>query len=164
MIRLKPLLESTQPLRDVLIRRIPFLRDYTIYKHPRDPQRLEAQRMVYTKDHRIKMGDDIVTFPQWNISSEITYYPHRVDDYVFHNFIVKNAIHAMPPAAMSDLEQRVLMLSINQMSDRLSFRKEIRVPADETIPAEELDVVINAMNGALFRIEQYADTSGIALF
>ena len=34
-------------IKDILIKRIPFLKEYEIYKHPRDTKRLEAQRIIY---------------------------------------------------------------------------------------------------------------------
>ena len=77
-------------IKDLLIKRIPFLKEYNIFENPRDPHRLETQRIVYNKDVQVVMKDEIATFPQLNVSSEVYYYPHEVDDIVsilnLHNF------------------------------------------------------------------------------
>ena len=61
-------------IKDVLIRRIPFLKEYNIYDHPRDSNRLEVKKISFHEDVKVMMGDDIITFPQFNSSSDVIYY------------------------------------------------------------------------------------------
>lgn len=155
---------SSIKMKDILINRIPFLKEYNIFEHPRDPERLEAQRIVYNENVPIMMKDEMVTFPQMNISSEVFYYPHVINDNTFHNFIIKNKIHAMPPEDMDDLTTRVLFYGLNMVSEKISYIKEIMVNTGEDIPAEELDIIINDMNGCLFYVEDYTQKHNINLF
>lgn len=155
---------SSIRMKDVLINRIPFLKEYNIFDHPRDPERLEAQRIVFNKDVTIMMKDEMVTFPQMNISSEVFYYPHVIDENTFHNFIIKNKIHAMPPDDMDDLTMKVLFYALNTVSEKISYSKEVMVKTGEDIPAEELDTIINDMNGCLFYVEDYTQKHNIDLF
>jgi len=66
--------QTLSNIKDNLIKRIPFLKDYNVFKNPRDPKRLEAQRVVYNQNVNVIMGDQILNFPQFNISSNIFYF------------------------------------------------------------------------------------------
>jgi hypothetical protein len=167
MIRLRDLLEQLGQLdsvRDEILRRVPFLKSFNVSNHPRDPKRLEAQRVVYNKDVRTTMGDDIITFPQFNVSSNVTYYPHVVDAYTFHNFVVKNEIHAMQPKDMDDLTFRVFLYAKKSLEDKLSYSKELMVPTGEPIPTQDMNDIVNAMNKTFFEIEEYTKNHNIDLF
>ena len=167
MIRLRDILEqreSGESVRDEIIRRVPFLREFNITRHPRDARRLEAQRVAVNKEVTTTMGQDIITFPQFNVSSNITYYPHQVDAYTFHNFIVKNEFHVMQPADMDALTWRVLVVAIRGLQDTMSYSKELMVPTGHDIPKQDMDSIIAAMNKTLFQIESYTNTHNISLF
>jgi hypothetical protein len=151
-------------IKDILIKRIPFLKEYEIYKHPRDTKRLEAQRIIYNENVKVMMGDEILTFPQYNVSSEITYYSHNVNDNTFHNFIIKNRFHVVQPQDIGDLVFKVFLIVMKQIEKELSYSKEIMVKNDEEIPKNELDEVINDMNGILFKIEAFTEKRNINLF
>jgi hypothetical protein len=154
----------TTNVKDVLIKRIPFLKEYNVFKHPRDERRLEAQRVIYNENVKVMMGDDILNFPQYNVSSEIIYYPHKINDNVFHNFIIKNQFHTMQPKEMDDLTFRVFLMAKKQLEEKLSYNKEIMTPNNEDIPINELDKIINEMNGILFKIEEFTEKHSINLF
>ena len=151
-------------IKDILIERIPFLKDYNIFKSPRDENRLEAQRVIYNENVKVFMGEEILTFPQYNVSSEITYYPHKVYENTFHNFIITNSFHAMQPKEMDDLIFRVFLLAKKQLGENLSYNKEIMVKDGEEISKTELDEIINEMNGVLFKIEEFTKKHSINLF
>ena len=110
------------------------------------------------------MGDEILTFPQYNVSSEITYYSHNVNDNTFHNFIIKNRFHVVQPQDIGDLVFKVFLIVMKQIEKELSYSKEIMVKNDEEIPKNELDEVINDMNGILFKIEAFTEKRNINLF
>jgi hypothetical protein len=157
-------LQSNNNIKDILIKRIPFLKEYNIFKHPRDEKRLEAQRVVYNENVKVMMGNDILNFPQYNVSSNIIYYPHKIDDNVFHNFIIENKLNTMQPKEMDDLTFRVFIMAIKQLEEKLSYHKEIMVKNNEEIPKNELDKIINDMNGTLFKIEEFTQKYNIDLF
>lgn len=157
-------LESNNNIKDILIKRIPFLKEYNIFKHPRDEKRLEARRIVYNENVKVMNGNDILNFPQYNVSSNIIYYPHKIDDNVFHNFIIENKLNTMQPKEMDDLTFRVFIMAIKQLEEKLSYNKEIMVKNNEEIPKNELDKIINDMNGTLFKIEEFTQKYNIDLF
>jgi hypothetical protein len=146
------------------VSRIPFLKQYNIFKNSRDEKRLEAQRMIYNKNVKVMMSSDILNFPQYNVSSEIIYYPHKINDNTFHNFIIKNAFHTIQPPEMDDLTYRVFLVAKKQLEEKLSYNKEIMLPNNEKISKEELDKIINDMNGILFKIEEFTEKHSINLF
>ncbi|MFA5075781.1 MAG: hypothetical protein WC436_06815 [Candidatus Babeliales bacterium] len=151
-------------IKDVLIKRIPFLKEYTIFKNTRDEDRLSAQRVVYNKDVKVVMADKILEFPQYNISSEIVYYPHKINENTFHNFIIKNEFHMTQPKDMDDLTFRVFLMAKKQLEEKLSYRKDVMVKSNEDIPENELDKIINEMNRVLFKIEEFSKKHHFNLF
>lgn len=155
---------GTNDVKDILLKRIPFLKEYNIFKHPRDDKRLEAQRVTYNENVKVIMGYDILNFSQYNVSSEITYYPYKINDNIFHNFIIKNKFHTTQPKEMDDLTFRVFLIAKKQLEEKLSYSKEIMIPNNEYIPKDELDKIINEMNGILFKIEEFTEKHSINLF
>lgn len=151
-------------IKDLLIKRIPFLKEYNIFEHPRDPHRLETQRIVYNKNVQVVMKDEIATFPQLNVSSEVYYYPHEVDDITFHYFGIKNDFHPMPPEDMDELTRRVIFYMFNALRDKMSYSAEIMVRDGEEFPVDRFDEIINEMNGNLFQIEEYTQKHRLDLF
>ena len=65
---------------------------------------------------------------------------------------------------MDELTSRVLRHVIKMQSDKLSYSKEVMVKTGDNIPAEELDKIINDMNGNLFKLEEYTNNADISLF
>jgi hypothetical protein len=155
---------GTNNVKDILLKRIPFLKEYNIFKHPRDDKRLEAQKVTYNENVKVIMGYDIINFSQYNVSSKITYYPYKINDNIFHNFIIKNQFHTTQPKEMDDLTFRVFLIVKKQLEEKLSYRKEIMIPNNEYIPKDELDKIINEMNGILFKIEEFTEKHSINLF
>lgn len=156
--------QTLSNIKDNLIKRIPFLKDYNVFKNPRDPKRLEAQRVVYNQNVNVIMGDQILNFPQFNISSNIFYYPHTITDNTFHHFIIKNEFHIAKPQDLDDLTFKVFIMAIKQLEKKLSYNKEIMIPNNEDISKNELDKIINEMNGILFKIEEFTEKHNINLF
>jgi hypothetical protein len=155
---------SFDDIKNILIKRIPFLKEYNIFKHPRDEKRLEAQRVIFNENVKVMMGNEIINFPQYNVSSEIIYYPYRIDDNTFHNFIIENKFPTMQPKEMDDLTYRVYIVAKKQLEEKLSYSKEIMIKNNEEIPQIELDKIINDMNGVLFKIEEFTEKHSISLF
>ena len=65
---------------------------------------------------------------------------------------------------MDNLTQKVIMHVFKMQSDKISYSKEIMVKTGDNIPAEELDKIINDMNGNLFKLEEYTNNANISLF
>ncbi len=151
-------------IKNILIKRIPFLKEYNIFKHPKDEKRLEAQRVIYNENVKMMMGGEILNFPQYNVSSEIIYYPHKINDNTFHHFIIENEFHAMQPKEMDDLTFRVFLLAKKQLEEKLSYKKEVMVSNNDELSKTELDKIINEMNGILFKVEEFTEKHSINLF
>lgn len=148
-------------IKSILIKRIPFLKDYKIFK---DDKRLEAQRVVYNKNIKMVMGDQILNFEQFNISSNIYYYPQKINDNEFHNFTIKNEFYPTKPKEIDDLTFRIFLIAIKNLEKQLSYSKEIIVKNGQEFPKNELDKIINEMNGILFKIEEFTEKHQINLF
>lgn len=157
-------LNTSQNIKDMLIRRIPFLKEYDIFESPRDERRLEAQRIVFNKNVKVMMGDEMLTFPQYNVSSSVIYYPHTIRDNTFHIFSVKNSFPVLQPKGMDDLTYTVFIKAKSYLEKSLSYSKELIVANNEEIPKDELDKIINDMNGILFKIEEFTEKHSINLF
>lgn len=166
MIRLTTLLrEATEtPVREQLLRRIPFLKAFEIYRDQRDATRLEAQRIAYNQDVTFELGDDIHVFPQFNVVSKLTYYQHVINDNTFHYFTVKNEFAVMQPDNMDDLTFRVYRHALNALQDKLSYSEELMLNTGDLIPAQDMDRIINQLNKTFFEIEEYSTQHNIDLF
>jgi hypothetical protein len=134
-------------------KRIPFLKTF---KNFSDDKRVFFQKVDYNKNKQIIFGDEILTFPQVNTSIEFKYYKDKIGEKYFHNFILTFELLLMPPREMDDLTQKVLILANNQNNKRLSYIKEV-VTDDKDLSAEQLNKVINELNGKFFEIENYVD-------
>jgi hypothetical protein len=151
-------------IKDILIQRIPFLKEYNIHSDSKDTKSLKAQRVIFNQDVKMVMGDKVITFPQYNVSSEIYYYQNKINDNIFHGFTIKNAFHVMQPKEVDDLTFRVFLLAIKQLEQNLSYRNEIMVKEGTSLTKNQLDKVINDMNGVLFKIEEFTEKHSINLF
>jgi hypothetical protein len=151
-------------IKNILIKRIPFLKEYNIFKHQRDEKRLEAQRVIYNENVKFVMGDEIVNFPRFGVTSNIWYYTNDVYDNTFHHFIIKNKFGMKKPEEMDELTYRVFIIGMKGLGENLSYSKEIRLKNNEEIPKKELDKIINDMNGTLFKIEEFTEKHSINLF
>lgn len=89
---------------------------------------------------------------------------HVINDITFYYFIIKNSFHVMQPKEMDDLTFRVFLHAWKQLEKKLSYSKEIMIKNDEFITKNELDEIINDMNGVLFKIEEFTKTHSINLF
>lgn len=151
-----------ESIKDILIKRIPFLKEYNIFVKRDD--RLEAQRISYNENVKIMMGDEILNFKQLNVSSEIIYYEHVIDENVFHNFIIKNKIYPTQPENMDDLKFKIFLLVMKKTFKKLSYNKEIMIKKGERISDKDIDEIINDMNKCLFIVEDYSTNHNISLF
>lgn len=149
--------KSNDSIKNTIITRVPFLKDYKIFKNHKDENRLETQKIVYNENVKVMMNNEILLFPQYNISSEVIYYPHTINDITFHNFIVKNEFHTSQPKDMDDLTFKVFLIAKNLLEKNLSYSKELRLKSNEQIPVVELNQIINDVNGTLFKLEEYTE-------
>jgi len=62
------------------------------------------------------------------------------------------------------LNMLVIKFDLINMLMPLSYNKEIMVKNNEEIPKNELDKIINGMNGTLFKIEEFTKKHNIDLF
>lgn len=156
--------DTSISIKDMLIDRIPFLKEYDIYTDNRYPKDLKSHKITYHKNVKVKMGDDFVTFKQYNVTSKVIYYSQKIHGDTFHYFYIENDFAVVPPDDMDDLTVNVLFRMLKKVSEDLSYGDKIIVEDGEEFPMEELDEIINDMNGNLFRFEEYTENHNIDLF
>lgn len=136
--------------------RIPFLKEYKFFNRKNG---IEAQRVIFHENVKKMFGNEILLFPQFNVSSEFIYYKHQINELVFHNFILKNKFHFIQPDNMDDLEYRVFNLAMNQVNEKLSYSYET-----DSLDENELNKIINDLNETFFKIEKFSEDNNTSLF
>lgn len=148
--------------KEYFLVRIPFLSDYNFFERKNG---IEAQRVVYHKNIQKLYKNDIITFKQFNVSSEFTFYVHRVNDATFYNFIIKNQFYPMlDDNTLSPLEEKVLMMGIKSIGEQLSYSQELMVKDNESIDEDKLNEIFNKINKTLFDIEEESKANDTPLF
>lgn len=148
--------------KEYFLVRIPFLSDYNFFERKNG---IEAQRVVYHKNIQKLYKNDIITFKQFNVSSEFTFYVHRVNDATFYNFIIKNQFYPMlDDNSLNSLEEKVLMMGIKSIGEQLSYSEELMVKDNEIIDEDKLDEIFNKINKTLFDIEEESKSNDTPLF
>jgi hypothetical protein len=155
---------ASEKIKDVLIKRIPFLKEYNIFESERNPEELHAQKISYYEGIKRVIGEEIYEFPGYNSSSEVFYSQHKVYDNVFHYFVIKNRFYTSKPENMSDLMHRVFIMVKKRIEENFSYRKEIMLKEGNEIPYDVLDVIINEMNKNLFEFEEFTEKENVPLF
>jgi hypothetical protein len=141
--------------------RIPFLKEFKFYKRPNG---VEAQKISFHENVKKMFNKEISIFPQFNVSSEFIYYIQPIDDNIFHHFILKNKMHAMQPQNMNDLEYKVFIMALKQLEEKNSYSYELMINKNNQIDTDELNNIINDINGKLFRFESITDDNNTSLF
>lgn len=144
--------------------RVPFLKDFKFFKHDRDPSRVEAQKVSYHENVKKMFNDEIIVFPQFNVSSEFIFYKQKIGDNVFYNFILKNDFHIMQPKNIDDLTFKVLVMATKQITKKLSYQKEIMVKEGEQLKQSDLNEIINQLNKKMFEVEEITSNNNTPLF
>jgi hypothetical protein len=78
--------------------------------------------------------------------------------------LINNKIYIQTPKDMSNLEALTFRLAYKQVSENYSYTKEIYLGENEELTKEELDRVINEINGKFFAFEQFTEKNNISLF
>ena len=138
-----------------LMNRIPFLKEYNVFVNT--PDRLDAQKITNNVDHVIFFGQEMVTFKQYNLVSEVSYTKHQIRDNIFYNFSVKNSFYYDIPKELDNLTIMVYVQVVKMMSEKLSYHKEIRLNESETFNSTLLSEVVNDMNKTIYEFEEYAN-------
>ena len=148
--------------KEYLLLRIPFLKDYNFFERKNG---IEAQRVVYHENVQKLYKGDIINFKQFNVSSEFVFYTHKVNDATFYNFIIKNKFYPMvEDKTLDPLEERVLMLVIKSIGDKLSYSEELMVKDNQSIDENKLDEIFNKINETLFKVEEESKSNDTPLF
>lgn len=152
---------------DSLIKRVPFIKQYKIIK--RDKDRFHATRMVSLNDHKIYMGDDVITFDLFTIDSKITYAKQIINrgndpDDVFHYFRIEHDFLIIKPENMGQLQYRVLLNASDMIFEKYKYNKEIHLKGSQEISEEVFNQIINDMNKNLFEFEEYTQKNHMKFF
>jgi len=148
--------------KDFFLVRIPFLSDYKFFDRKNG---IEAQRVIFHENVDKLYNGDIIKFKQFNVSSEFIFYTHRVNDATFYNFIIKNQFHPMlDDNTLNPLEEKVLMMGIKSIGEKLSYSEELMVKDNQSIDENKLDEIFNNINGVLFKVEEESKSNDTPLF
>ena len=148
--------------KDFFLVRIPFLSDYKFFNRKNG---IEAQRVIYHKNVDKLYNGDIIKFKQFNVSSEFIFYFQKIDDRTFYHFIIKNQFHAMlDDNSLNPLEEKVLMMGIKSIGEKLSYSEELMVKDNQSIDEDKLDEIFNNINGILFKVEKETEKNDTPLF
>jgi len=145
-----------------LLKRIPFFKEYNMIEINND--RLELNKFGYYSNIKLMIGDELFNFKNYNISSDFFYYTDKINDNIFHYFILKNDFHITKPNNMDDILFRTFIIGNKILSEKLSLNKEIRLKENEDFNDEILSKIINDINGKLFEIENFSEKHHIKLF
>jgi hypothetical protein len=144
--------------------RIPFLKDYNFFEDLYNKGTVKAQRIVFHKNVQKVYDDSVVTFPQFNPSSDFTYRVEKNNVRTIHYFSLKNSFAIVQPKNMPDLDFKIFLIMTNQAEKKLSFSDEIRLEGDDKIKTEDVDRIINSMNEKMFKFEEVAKYNNAPLF
>jgi hypothetical protein len=138
---------------DIFLKRIPFLKTF---KNFSDNKRVHFQKVDFNANKKAMFGDELVIFPQVNTVMDFYYSKDQIRDNYFHNFTLKFELILMPPKDMDTLTSTILMMANKMNNKKYSYRKEI-ISTSEILTPEELNGVINEINGKFFAIEEYVE-------
>lgn len=155
MIKLLDILRETSATPDItadtFLKRIPFLKTFNNFS---DNKRVHFQKVDYNANKKVIFGDELMIFPQVNTVMEFYYSKDQIRDNYFHNFTLKFELILMPPKDIDTLTSTILMMANKMNNKKYSYRKEI-ISTSEILTPEELNGVINEINGKFFAIEEY---------
>ena len=148
--------------KDFFLVRIPFLSDYKFFDRKNG---IEAQRVIFHENVDKLYKGDIIKFKQFNVSSEFIFYFQKIDDRTFYHFIIKNQFHPMlDDNSLNPLEEKVLMMGIKSIGEKLSYSEELMVKDNQSIDEDKLDEIFNNINGILFKVEEESKSNDTPLF
>lgn len=142
---------------DYFKQRIPFLKTFNDFS---TPTHINLQKMVNNGHVTIKLGNDFTTLNQFNTSSEFHYSIDQMGENRYRITIsVKNQFWTTPPKYESknnQLEYFVLLQALKRMEQKLSYTYD-EIKPQPKLSTEELNKVINDVNGCFFKFEDYVD-------
>ena len=150
--------EATAPLdydADYFIGRIPFLKTF---KNFSNDKKVFFQKVDYNKDVKLMVGEDLVTFPQFNTSMEFTYMKDAISTGGYrHMFTVKNDLNIMPPQTndrQDELTFRVFIMAMNMTTEKMEYHGDI-FTEEPNLSEEQINKVINEINRTYFEFEDF---------
>ncbi len=137
---------------DLFKNRIPFLKQF---KNFSEDNKVFFQKVDFNKDVDMFFGGDIINFKQVNTSIEFSYIIDKIHDNYFHMFNLKFELIIQPSDDLDDLTSKILMITFNKnINEKLSHFEEIS-SKNEKLNDEELNKIINIINGKFFEIENF---------
>lgn len=133
--------------------RIPFLKSFNDFS---EPNWVHMQKVVYNSNVTWVMGDTAYKMKQLNTISEFNHTIDKLDSDRYRvSFNLKNDLAIMPEeGGMDDLLLRAVLYAIKAESEKLSYRYD-EVQKTPDLPEEVLNKIINDINGAFFKFEDY---------
>ena len=137
---------------DLFKNRIPFLKQFKDFS---EDNKVFFQKVDFNKDVDMFFGGDIINFKQVNTSIEFSYIIDKIHDNYFHMFNLKFELIIQPSDDLDDLTSKILMITFNKnINEKLSHFEEIS-SKNEKLNDEELNKIINIINGKFFEIENF---------
>ena len=133
------------------ISRIPFLKTF---ENISSDKCTAFQKIVYNSNITIPIGNDLYTFPNFNIVSEFYYSKYQRSENMFdYTFSLNHEIIISKPKNMDNLLYSIINIAENKISKDNSFTKEFI--NEKSLSEEDINKVINDINGNLFKFEDY---------
>lgn len=137
------------------MQRIPFLK---IMNDLSDNRRVFFQKFDYNENVELIMGDNIVTFPQFNTSMEFSYMKDILNgDRYRHMFYVKNRVNIIPPKTEDHKEKltfRVFTMAMKMTNEQMDYHGDF-ITETPTLSEEQINKIINDINKTYFEFEEF---------
>ncbi|MEX0597581.1 MAG: hypothetical protein WD512_13905, partial [Candidatus Paceibacterota bacterium] len=153
---------------DNLIGRIPFLNPFNQFvSENRDermsPEMSEDIQLQYVSD-KINLnrfnGEDVESLAMYTSSNLNFYFNKRNGDNILR-VSLKNNIQYAYTDKKTELEERVIALASSQLTDQMSYYKEINLGKSTNLSKEQVDMLSNDLNGVFFKLEDYFEKQGL---
>ncbi len=177
---------------EILIDRIPFLKDYDLSVYPGNSiyddrttgmqYRVEFEWVSDSKDFDVKIGENLIKFDMIKAKSEFVFFPHKNNDIVIYNFAIKNQVFLKPNPKLNEQDKMTASIfaqATGLVCQKLSYNgsftlyghkatffkngKEAEYNDPDVFPEEEFNTIVNDINKNLFTFEEYLTHLGINL-
>jgi len=168
---------DNQNIKNILLRRVKFLKDYDIQEREGDSfltKKVKTYRNIPI--NQILNIDDLYIIPKLKITSMVGYYvrtsetprPYKSmreipENEKHHTFYVDFILSVDEYQEDTDAPRKYYITAMLQ-NNKLKYEEDIITKDGERISEEDLNRIINNINKFLFRVEEYTDINNIPLF
>lgn len=143
---------------EAIIERVPSLKQYE--KFDKEKQDLLSSRFKRQENYGEKIiatKDKMVHFKDYYIFSELVISYRHFNDFKWYYFTFKNELLPILDEKIETdkIFNKVFMTAIRMTNDNFLLSKEIRIPEEEEISQQEIDLIVEEINKATFVFQDY---------